>query len=426
MTIVVAAYALLLAYPSELVLVGPLRSNGGPVRLLGLLAAFLLVAAAIRVRHRLTARPVAGVLFAYLAWSVFAWGVAHRRPLTGGASAYTDRTLLAMVSAMGIALLCTCLVHTVRQAHLLVGCLVGGACVSAVAGILQFAGLIGPWADVIALPFNTTVVSPGSVSAREGLARVSGAAAHPIEYAVVLAMVLPVAVHLAVHAASRTGRRWAAAACVVILIGFPLGLSRSGLLAVVVCLVIYSGFLPRLQRAVLLGGAFLTVALAAVLTPQVTTVFTTLITGAGEDNSVTGRLDDYPRAVAQWAASPWLGGAPADITVRSSVLDNQWLATLVATGVVGALALAVLLLGPVILARRVTREAAAGSAGRSLAGALAAPLVAAALAAGTFDLLAFQQVTFLLIFLAALIGVRDDTQYRCGRSGRNGACAALT
>jgi hypothetical protein len=404
--VVAVGYAVLLVVPSAIAVVGPLKSNGSFVRLAGLLSLLLVLAGFLRWKETRSARPVAALLVGYLAFQLLSYALAFRRGVDAAGLAALNRSMLLTASAVGLALLCAMVVRSVRQAHVLVGLLVGGAAFSALIGSLQGLNVMGRLAPLFVTPLTAAVVEKGAITSRGDLARVSGTAAHPIEFAVVLAMMLPLAIHLLLHAETRRGRGWSGAACVAILVGFPFGVSRAGLLTLAVALLVYGAFLRGSQRVSLVLAVAFTLASAMVVVPDVVSTFADSITGAEEDNSITGRLDDYPLLFARFEQAPWLGGAPVDVRQLVTVTDNQWLLTLVQSGVLGVLTLALLFGGGVSMAMSMARRSGATAAERSLHGAIGAAVSGAALAAGTFDMLSFQQVTFLVFALLGLIGVR--------------------
>jgi hypothetical protein len=424
-----AAYLITLAVPSQVALIGPLRSNGSFVRLIGLVCAVVAVIAILTARQRRPLRPIAVLTLTYLGLQFAIWGLAFRWPQQFVLSGTRDRALLITLSAAGIVSLCALAVRELYQAEKLASLLVTGAALSAVVGLLQVANVIGPLEDYLRTAVTTTVVDKGGITSRGDLTRVAGAAGHPIEFAVCLAMVLPLGIHLLRHSATRRGRIGAGMACALILFAFPFGVSRAGLLTLTIALSVYGLFLPLRQRLLLLGAILLILAVTYVTAPRIVGTFAASITGAAQDNSITGRLDDYPAALERVSRAPWLGGAPPQgaftFDAWNTVLDNQWLVTLVASGILGVAALALLLLGGAGMAMREARAHPAGSAARSLNAAVAAGVLGAAVAAFTFDLLAFQQVTFLVFLLLALVGVRESDMTRlrrgAGRSARHAA-----
>jgi hypothetical protein len=80
---------------------------------------------------------------------------------------------------------------------------------------------------------------------------------------------------------------------------------------------------------------------------------------------------------------------------------------MISGGALGVGALLLIFGGSVVMALSAARRRDVTAAERSLHAAIGAAVAGAALAAGAFDLLAFQQVTFLVFLLAGLIGVRS-------------------
>ncbi|GGC05426.1 O-antigen ligase family protein [Cellulomonas carbonis] len=405
MLVLVLAYAVFLVLPGEVALVGPLRSNGAPLRLLGLLALFLVVAGFVRADTRLRARPVAWIALAYVGFTLLAWTTAYTRLLDAQQSAEINRSVLIVLSGVGITLLAAVAVQELRDAHRLVGWLAAGAVLCVTVGGLQFVGVIDKWTDVVATPITTTVVGAMGVVGRLGFNRVPGTTSSPLEYSVVLAVVLPLVIHLVLHAATRRARGMAGVAAAAILLGLPLGFSRSGLLTLVVTIVVMLVFLLPIHRWGLLLTTAFAAAGAVVVAPQITGVFRELVTTADEDDSIQGRLGDYPRVAEQFEQAPWFGNGPGSGPVLETVLDNQWLGTLVRDGIVGVVGLALLVLGGAALAAWSASRAPVGSAARTFNGALCAGLLGTAVAAAAFDLLAFQQATFAVFLLLGLVGV---------------------
>lgn len=404
--VVVAASALLFIFPAEVALVGPLKGNGGFVRLLGL-TAFVMCLARLLHHRPLRPRPVVAVAVIFLAVAVFNWGWANTRPLLAEESASATRFVLLVASGTGLTLLLAISANTRERVNTVLGCLVFGGAFSAFVGMLQVAGIVDVWADVVTLPGMTTIASPMTLSDRSGLTRAYGTTSHPIEYAVCLSMLLPLGIHMARFSSTARRRTFALAAVVLMLLGMPLGISRAGLLALIVSLLIYSLFLSPLDRVTLLLATLLAGAAAVVAAPNVSGAFRQAIFGAADDRSIEGRLNDYPRLIAAWESSPWVGVGPGGARVEGIIdviTDNQWLATLAGYGIVGVFGLAVWFFGGACVAAGRASSAPRGSWERSLGGAVTAGLIAAGISAGTFDFLAFQSGTFLVFVLLGVLG----------------------
>ena len=123
-----------------------------------------------------------------------------------------------------------------------------------------------------------------------------------------------------------------------------------------------------------------------------------------------GRLADIAPSLGEWWERPLVGhGLGTRVTVfdrgsgqlpNAIVLDNQWLGTLLETGLVGAAALAWLITR---FLRRVLREARRDRSARGwLLGAIGASVAGLAVGMFVFDAFSFVQVSFLLFILMGL------------------------
>ncbi|CCH85913.1 putative O-antigen polymerase [Modestobacter italicus] len=403
--------AVLFVFPSEVVLAGPLKSNGSPGRLIGFVALLLVALGLVRGRGRLQVHhrvdPVVVLVLLFLAQALFSYGVETGRTLNATAAATSLRYVLVLTAGVGIALLIAVAVRDLTGARRLLGWLVAGSVLNAGVGLVQAMGATLSWADVVRVPGMAFTSNPGQLRERLDFVRVLGTTSHPIEFAVCLAVTLPLAIHLSRFAGTPGRRVASAAAAGVIALATPFALSRSGLLCIAVGLLLYVPFATRAQRWAVLAGAVLAPALAVVAVPRVVDAFVELFNGvatdsAAADDSISGRLADYVGVQEVFDRSPWLGGV---LTSGDGVLDNQWLGFLVRGGLVSVVGFAALLLGPVtcnVIAARLDPRDPERS---SLAGALVAGLVASGVAAYTFDTLAFQQSALLVFVLVGLTSV---------------------
>ena len=403
--------ALLFVFPSEVVLAGPLKSNGSPGRLLGFAALALVALGLVRGAGRPTqARrvdPVVVVVLLFLAQALFSYGVEAGRTLDAVAAATSLRYVLVLTAGVGIALLVAVAVPDLAGARRLLGWLLAGSVLNAGVGLVQAVGVDLSWADVVRVPGMAFTSNPGILRERLQFVRVLGTTSHPIEFAVCLAVTLPLAIHLARFARSPGARAAAAAAAGMIALAVPFALSRSGLLCIAVGLLLYVPFATRVQRWAVLAGVVLAPALAVLAVPKVVDAFVQLFSGvatdeAAADDSISGRLADYVGVREVFARSPWVGGV---LTSGDGVLDNQWLGFLVRGGVVSVLGFATVLLVPALCAVASARVHPRDPERSSLAGAVLAGLVASGVAASTFDTLAFQQSALLVFLLVGLASV---------------------
>lgn len=284
----------------------------------------------------------------------------------------------------------------------------------AVVGILQylFAYDLTPHLRPPGMHFSSF---DNSVGSRDGLTRAAGTTANPLEFGVFCAMVLPLALHIALHA-TQSGRRprlwWS---CVGLIGGgLMFSVSRSAIVGLTAAaLVLFFGWSPRRRvRMILVGLGFLVV--IKFLSPGLLHTFFSLFESANQDSSVQWRTHDYATAHQLIAQHLWLGrGIGTWYAPKHEVFDNQYLLTLVDSGVIGLAALLGILFAAIYAAIRVmymsppdrVRGGAMGT-DRDLALSLSASLAVVFPTFATFDFTAFPTVTslaFLLVGIAAAL-----------------------
>lgn len=392
--------ALLFIFPSEVAIAGPLRSNGSPARLVGMVAMTLLLLDLLRARRakEVPSSPVVVLVLVYLVQALFFYGWVTLHGQRDPADLL--RQLLFAVSACGTALYAAVRVTTMRVAQQVVGVLVAGCTLSAVVAVTQAVGSPVKWGTLVTLPGFVQVAGISSGDARLGFRRVLGTASHPIEFGVVLGCCLPLAVHLFRHGNTRRSRRAAGLAAGLMATALPFALSRGGLVCITVAVLVFLSVQPWVVRVgTLLLGA-VAVCAAFVLAPNLFSALVRLFADDASDPSIRGRTDDYPIVDAAFNAAPWLGGAP---TPPGLILDNQWFVVLTGRGLVGLLVFAALIALPVAgLLATAWRVRRTDPRRQSLAAALAGALCSLAVSGGVFDLMSFGQAALLLFFLVGL------------------------
>jgi hypothetical protein len=418
----VAFAACLFVFPSAVVLAGPLNSNGHPLRLVGLVALVVLCLDLLRRRTEVQARPqvVAVLLVLYVVQALFFYG--WRLLDVDVDPAGELRTLLFALSACGMALYTALRVTALRTVTGVVAVLVAGCSLNAVVGILQAVGAPLSWVDVVALPGFQVLDSARGVGERAGLVRAIGTAGHPIEFAVVLGCCLPFAMHLALHARTSRGKQAALAAAAAMALSVPFALSRGGLICITVSVVVFLVVQTWSTRLTTAAAALAAACVAYVLVPATYSAVVSLFTGAEDDPSITGRTDDLPVVDAAFNAAPFLGGAPVPAGL---ILDNQWFGTLVARGLVGVGALALLFLVPAVsLLATAWRVRRTDPERQSMAAALAGCVLAVGVSGAVFDLLSFgtaAMLLFLVVGLSAAVVRGGAPQPASARSGSTGS-----
>jgi O-antigen ligase len=315
-----------------------------------------------------------------------------------------DRGLILVAGWAGIALLAADGISTLERLEVLRRRLVAGGTFMAVLGIAQFfTGL--DLAGYIAIPGLSPATSYTSLLQREEFNRPMATATHPIEFGVVLAMLLPLAVHGAMYPGSRSrGLRWLQVA--VIATALPMTVSRSAILglavAALVILPTWPGRLRRRAYVVMLIFAFA----MRVAIPGLLGTITNLISDIGSDSSTVSRTDDYAAVGQAFAERPWLGhGFGTYLPQTYRILDNQYLGSLVETGLIGLLTLLVVLASGWFLARSARRESPRANI-KHLAQCFAAAAAVAVFSYGTFDAFSFPMaadLTFLMLGCCAAL-----------------------
>jgi O-antigen ligase len=147
-----------------------------------------------------------------------------------------------------------------------------------------------------------------------------------------------------------------------------------------------------------------------VLSPGLLGAFVSLFQNAGKDDSVKWRTHDYATARQLIAEHLWLGrGVGTWYAPKHEVFDNQYLLTLVDSGIIGLAAFLGIVLGALYAALRVgllcyrfPDRVESASTDRDLALSLAASLVVVLPTYATFDFGAFATVSSLLFLLVGV------------------------
>jgi hypothetical protein len=246
------------------------------------------------------------------------------------------------------------------------------------------------------------------VPERGARSRVYASAQHPIALGAALAILLPLSLYLA----RRSGARWWFAGG-LLLVGSMATVSRTSVLMIVVVVVIFLWLRPSETKRLwpLVVPALLAVHLA--LPGTLGSLKQSFFPPGGllaeqrgfEGYRGSGRIADVSPSLKEFKAQPVLGqGLGTRVTDKgrenARILDNQWLATLLETGLVGVAGWLWLFARSI---RRLGRRARADAThGGLLCASLAAVIAAYAVGMVTYDSFSFIQVTFMLFLLLAL------------------------
>lgn len=239
--------------------------------------------------------------------------------------------------------------------------------------------------------------------------RVFASAQHSIALSAAMVMLVPLAFYLAV----RTRRRlwWVAGGLMVV--AAVATISRTGILMLAVILIVFAVLRPVDARRALPIALPLLLMMHLAIPGALGSLQAAFAPEGGlvaEQESDAGRLGsgrvaDLGPALDQAAARPLLGqGYGTRVTdnqqAKANILDNQWLGTLLETGILGVVAW-VWLFGRTV--RRLGRRARsdASDLGLLMTG-LAASITAFAVGLFTYDAYSFIQVTYIMFILVAL------------------------
>jgi polysaccharide biosynthesis protein PslJ len=184
----------------------------------------------------------------------------------------------------------------------------------------------------------------------------------------------------------------------------PLTLSRSAILGLATVALVLLPTWPRRER----HRAYLPLLIAPLLVwlvkPSLLGIFGELFGHLGTDASSTSRTGAFVAAAPFIAHHPWLGQGFETFFPRIYFfIDDQYLTSLVETGVIGAVALLALFVTGWLTARS-ARRAATQAWARDLAQCLAASVAAAAVSFATFDALSFSIASGLCFLVLGCVG----------------------
>jgi O-antigen ligase len=354
-----------------------------------------------RSRERLL-RPGVMLLLAFLLLWLTVYGVSLTHLDSDAVEADKTRAAIIYTAYVGTALYAVTRIRTEQARATLLVCLAVGLTVNCVIGLLQ----VALHQDIRFLPpgftFNVGDQSRGiaaSLHQRYGVERAYGLASHAIEFSVLVAVTVPVTIHFARFATLRRDRVIAGLACGVALLAVPVGVSRSGALALIAGMLVYVWGVTL--RTIATGAAVTAVALATQLVwvPRAVRALYETFANAAEDGSIAERISDYTKVSLSFRANPLfgvgLGGSPPS---EFGYVDNEWLQSLVQGGLFGLMAMLLMCLGGLfgisaaLRAARTPRE-------RDQAYTLGAVFAGIFVSSFTFDLFSHQQAA-MLFFLA--------------------------
>jgi hypothetical protein len=405
---VVLVPLLLLAYllPAQLIF-PPLTVLGRPAVLVGFV--LLVWWALSRLHPELVTRgrqPMRWVLAGYLCTVGTGYLAGQARGLSPLELNGADRTLLMALAGAGVLLAAADGVLTRERIDRVLRCLCWSTALMGLVALSQFMLRLDLTVHLKLPPVLVFKRDLIGFDARggAGLVRVAGTAGHYIEFSVLMVIGLLLAVHYARFSATRRDRQVYAVLAILQAAVIPISLSRTGLLGLVTAILLLVLVWPlRTTFNVLAIGAMIALMIQAAR-PGLLSTLRALVLAGERDPSVRGRLEDYDFVTPFIRDRLWFGrGFGTWLPELYQLLDNQWLLTLVSTGVVGVAGLALLLGSGVAVAGRI-RRFSRSTRDRDLATTLAVAVGVAAASAFTFDALWFSTWFLTMHLLLGLTG----------------------
>ncbi|MFD6970840.1 O-antigen ligase family protein [Streptomyces sp. NPDC059949] len=384
--------ALAFFIPSNLTLPG-MGGVGTPANVFALLCLFWYLAAWLTGRLR----PAAGtrlprVVMCLLAFSVLASylanatrGSSHKEVLAA------DRGLIGLLVWVSLVVLVSAGIQDRDRLDVLLRrAVVMGAVVAAI-GYYDFFTATNI-ADKISIPGLQSSVAQITTLDRGSFTRPRSTTAQPLEFGGMLAILLPFAVHQAFDPVRKhlsALRRWGP----VVLMGgaLPLTVSRTSIIgALIVVLVMVLRWKPE-RRWAAIGLLLGSVACFKVIVPGLIGTITTLFGSflANSDSSTQARTVKYSAIVPYLSERPLFGrGFGTFLPELFFFTDNQYMLTLAEMGLVGLLALLVLLFTGIHQGGAIRRLARTES-DRELGQAFFASALVSLVISATFDALSF-------------------------------------
>ena len=386
----------LMLIPANLVF-SPLGAAGTPAQLIGLAAGGWWLAVQVdRARATLSPAPATRTaMTVYLVAVLLSYVAATTRPIEPDEISAADRGVLLALSWWGLVMLTADGLLTRKRLETVLRFLVVTAGAAATLGVAQYV-THQAFVDRIVIPGLSANQVLNSVYGRNGFARAAGTSTHPIEFGVMLAMVLPLALHFALNdqRRGRAARWWPV---VAIAAALPITMSRSAIIGLAIVLIVLLPTWPVRRRWLTLAAVVGGFGAVYVAVPGMLGTMTRLFTGIAQDDSAKSRTDSYDLAWSFISQNPLIGRGVSTFLPSYRILDNQYLGSLIETGIVGTLALLGLLVTGMVMARRMSKHLPQ-QRDRSLARSLLACIAAATVACATFDAFGFPQVAGILFF----------------------------
>jgi polysaccharide biosynthesis protein PslJ len=402
-TLLTVYLVLLMAIPYSVVF-APLGGAGGLSTMYAAILLFLFLALWLHQGFHIDrgTQPIRVAGIAFTCSIIAAYVSVNRHLIPSLERNGADRGLIFAAGWLAVLLLAADAIDRPDRLNTMLGRIVAGVTAMAAVGIAEFATGLDV-AKYIVIPGFSIQTAPTSVDTRLGFNRPAATAAHPLELATVLAIGLPIALHRARFAPPGLRlRRWIQVG--VIGACLPLTISRAAILGLVVVFLVLLPTWPKAHRRYVYAGLAAAVLGIFVVVPRLISTFFSLFAGSGATASTESRTNAYGSAAAYIAHNPWLGrGFGTFLPQTYFFTDNQYLSTLIETGIIGLLALIALFVTGCFVGRS-AYHAAVHPAARDLAQSLVASVAAAFVAFATFDALSFSIAAGLSFLILGCVG----------------------
>ncbi len=333
-----------------------------------------------------------------------------------------DRTLVIVASLVGMALLICDGVRTRDRIDTVLRMVAVAVALVCLIGALQFVVKFDLTKYLVPPGLKDASVTVGTINDRSGFSRVQGTTSNPIEFGVLCAMILPLPLHYGYRAKTESARAWPWYMCsALVASGLLFSVSRSAVLGALSAGIVLIISWPIRRRLTALAATAGFLVVAKVAFPGLLSTFFGLFQNISSDNSVSYRTQRYPIAAEEISKNLWFGrGVGTWYFPKHFALDNQYIMTLIESGVVGFIVLVGMYLTG-ILAALGTAMRSRTLRDRDLAVTLMASASVPVVGSITFDLLSFRILEGLLFVVLGVIGalfriVRSETSRSTSRA----------
>jgi O-antigen ligase len=402
-TIICVMIALLTLFPARYIVPG-MTDLGRPALIVGLLIFAWWVT--VRFTPHLVLpgpQPIRWALLAFAVSMLVSYAVGQLRGLTTMEANGADRALLFLAIFAGTALGAADGIANMVRLNRVLTVLVACGAVMALIGLIQFAFSYDLTA-VFTIPGLESKREVLGVEERGGGVRVASTATHYIELATVLATILPFGIHQAMFATTRRRRRLAILASALLAAGVLTTISRSGILAIVIVVLVLVPAWNWRQRYNFLAFATILAGALTIAKPGLVRTISRLFDDPSNNPAFTVRQERYPLVWYYVSQRPWLGrGTGTYLAPQYQILDNQWLAFLISNGIVGVVAILAMHITAIAAAVAARRRAATDEL-RHLCTVLVSTQLIALAVAGTYDSMSFLTYAILVALTLGLCG----------------------